>query len=346
MIRMTRGLLLVNNFLQRGASYSTSAELAGQLANRGWQVTCTSHQENKILRLADMLFTCVRARGRYDVANVAVFSGSAFLWAEMTTALLAALRKPVVLTLHGGNLPQFASRNPWRVLRLLGQAHAVTAPSSYLAQQMAPYCGKIEIIPNALDLSLYPFRLRERALPRLVWLRAFHEIYNPMLAPAVIARLQHDFPEISIRMIGPVKDGSLEQTLAVAEKLGVRERITIVPGVPKTSVPAELSSGDIFLNTTNIDNQPVSVLEAMACGLCVVSTNVGGLPYLIDSGSEGMLCEPNDAAGIADSVRKILNEPALAQKLSMNGHKKTELLDWGVILPMWEKLLSEVLACR
>ena len=192
-----RRLLLINNFLRRGASYSTSAELAEQLANRGWSVTCTSHYENKILRLADMLLTCLRARSRYDAANVAVFSGSAFLWAEMTTALLAALRKPVVLTLHGGNLPQFARRNPGRVRRLLARSHAVTAPSAYLAQQMAPYYDKIKIIPNALDLSRYPFRLRERALPRLVWLRAFHEIYNPMLAPAVIARLQIEFPEIT-----------------------------------------------------------------------------------------------------------------------------------------------------
>lgn len=343
MIRKTRGLLLVNNFLRRSASYSTSAELTGQLANRGWQVTCTSHQDNRILRLADMLFTCLRALSRYDVANVAVFSGSAFLWAEMTTALLAALRKPVVLTLHGGNLPQFASRNPSRVRRLLGWANAVTAPSAYLANQMAPYCDRIQIIPNALDLSLYPFRLRERALPRLVWLRAFHEIYNPMLVPPVIVRLQHDFPDVSIRMVGPVKDGSLKQTLAAAEKLRVRERITIVTGVPKASVPAELSSGDIFLNTTNIDNQPVSVLEAMACGLCVVSTDVGGLPYVVECGVDGLLGAPNDARAMAGQIREILENPELSARLSANGRKRVESLDWGAVLPQWENLFRDLI---
>lgn len=341
----TRGLLLVNNFLRHGATYSTSAELADHLSRRDWRVVCASHYENKILRLADMLFTCIRARGWYDVANVAVFSGSAFLWAELTTALLTALRKPVVLTLHGGNLPQFASRSPQRARRLLGRAQAVTAPSVYLAKHMAPYYNGIQIIPNALDLSLYPYRQRERALPHLVWLRAFHEVYNPMLAPVVIAKLQNDFPQITLRMIGQVKDGSLEETLAVAEKLGVRNRITIVPGVPKASVPEEISQSDIFLNTTNIDNQPVSVLEAMACGLCVVSTNVGGLPFVIEDGVDGLLCNPNDAEAMAGRIRTILVDPALAARLSTNGRKRVESFGWEVVLPQWERLFCRLISC-
>lgn len=340
----TRGLLLVNNFLGRGASYSTSAELAGQLSRGGWKVTCTSSRHNKVLRLADMLFTCIRARGKYDVANVAVFSGSAFLWAELTTALLATLRKPVVLTLHGGNLPQFASRNPGRVRRLLAQANVVTAPSAYLAQRMAPYHNRIEIIPNALDLSLYPFRLREKALPRLVWLRAFHEIYNPMLVPPVMARLKDDFPEVTIRMVGPVKDGSLEKTLRLAEQMDVRDRITVIPGVPKSGVPLELSKGDIFLNTTNIDNQPVSVLEAMACGLCVVSTNVGGLPDLIENGKDGLLCLPGDPEAMAGQINEILKKSRLASRLSMNGRKRLEFIGWEVVLPRWEEMFMRALS--
>lgn len=337
-------VLFVANFLRRGASYSASAELAAKLAQRGWKFTSTSHYANKVLRLADMLFTCIRARGRYNVANVSVFSGNAFVWAELTTSLLVKLGKPVVLTLHGGNLPQFASRYPLRVHRLLARAKAVTAPSGYLASQMARYRDGIEVIPNALDLRLYPFRLRERALPRLVWLRAFHDVYNPMLVPPVIARLQNDFPDITIRMIGPVKDGSLEKTLAAASQLGVRDRIKIVAGVPKEAVQGEIAQGDIFLNTTSIDNQPVSVLEAMACGLCVVSTNVGGLPYIIESGIDGMLCPPGDPEIMAGQIREILQNPEFAAKLSMNGRKRVESLGWETIFPQWEEIFARAIS--
>ena len=143
-------------------------------------------------------------------------------------------------------------------------------------------------------------------------------------------------------MIGPVKDGSLEKTLAVAEKLGVRDRITIIPGVPKDAVPAEISSGDIFLNTTNVDNQPVSVLEAMACGLCVVSTNVGGLPYVVEDGVDGLLCAPNDAEAMIELVRQVLMDTALAARISVNARVRAEQCGWATILPQWEDIFQRV----
>jgi glycosyltransferase involved in cell wall biosynthesis len=84
-------------------------------------------------------------------------------------------------------------------------------------------------------------------------------------------------------MIGPDKgDGSLERMQQLASSLDVSNDITIIGGIPREEVPIWLSKGDIFVNTSNFDNTPVSVLEAMACGLCIVTTNVGGIPYLLE----------------------------------------------------------------
>src|SRR5207237_3002706 len=106
--------------------------------------------------------------------------------------------------------------------------------------------------------------------PSLVWLRSFHTIYNPQLAPRTVARLSNDFPNIHLTMVGPDRgDQSLAATRQVATMLGVGNRIDVVGGVPKAEVPNVLSKADIFLNTTNFDNTPVSVLEAMACGLVI-----------------------------------------------------------------------------
>src|SRR6185436_16069131 len=100
-----------------------------------------------------------------------------------------------------------------------------------------------------------------------------------------------------LTMIGPDKgDGSLQQTQRVAGERGVVNHISFVGGVPKREVPERLSHADIFLNTTNVDNTPVSVLEAMACGLCVVNTNVGGLPYLLEHEEDALLVPPADVA--------------------------------------------------
>src|SRR5690606_12682024 len=124
------------------------------------------------------------------------YSGPSFLWAEAACRLLGRLSKPYTLTLHGGNLPDFARRWPGRVRRLLTSASAVTTPSRYLLEQMADYRSDLILLPNPVDISTYSYRPRVNPEPSVVWLRAFHAIYNPSLAAKAIARLRDSFPEI------------------------------------------------------------------------------------------------------------------------------------------------------
>jgi glycosyltransferase involved in cell wall biosynthesis len=144
-------------------------------------------------------------------------------------------------------------------------------------------------------------------------------------------------------MFGPDwGDGSLQQMQSEARFLGVEERIGLPGRVPKAAVSKSLHQGDIFLNTTNVDNTPVSVLEAMACGLCVVSTNVGGIPYLLEHERDALLVPPDNPEAMAKAVHRILTEPGLAESLSQNARKKVEQFDWAVVLPQWERLFGDV----
>lgn len=318
-------------------------ELALCLEGKGYSLVTTSEIRSRLLRLLDMLSTVFFQRKRYQIAYVEAYSGAAFFWAEMVCKLLVVLRKPYILTLHGGNLPAFARRWPGRVRRLLNRADTVTSPSRYLLEEMRFYRKDIVLIPNPLEIKNYPFCLRSKSSPHLVWLRAFHNIYNPQMAPLVIASLRKSYPEIILTMIGPDKmDGSLEETQSVIEKLGLETLVQIVPGISKSEVPANLERADIFINTTNIDNTPVSVLEAMACGLCVVSTNVGGISYLLGDDEDSLLVPPNDPEAMAVAIQRILIEPGLSERLSLNAHRKAERFDWSVILPQWEALFSDV----
>jgi glycosyltransferase involved in cell wall biosynthesis len=317
------------------------AELAARLTRRGWAVQTTSAREGRVSRLLDILCSVWWKQHDYEVAQVDVFSGLAFLWAEAACWTLRRARKPYVLTLHGGNLPAFARRWSGRVRRLLKSAVLVTTPSRYLSEQMRPYRDDLLVLPNALELGVYPFRVRAAPKPRLVWLRSFHGIYNPALAPRVLHRLLPDCPDAELVMVGPDHaDGSLEATRRAARELGVSDRVRMPGGVPKATVGAWLNAGDIFLNTTNIDNTPVSVLEAMACGLCVVSTDVGGLPYLLDHGHDALLVPPDDPEAMAAAVRRALTEPGAGERLSRNARAKAEQADWAGVLPRWERLLA------
>lgn len=337
-------ILLVGNFLSATHGVrGVCEELALRLRADGWPVLTTSARPNRAARLLDMLGTAWRERGVYAAAQVDVYSGAAFFWAEAVCRLLDHLGKPYVLTLHGGNLPEFARRHPQRVRRLLAGAAEVTAPSGYLLEHLRPFRACIRLQPNPLDVGHYEFRVRSTPDPQLVWLRAFHRMYNPALAVEVVARLAPEFPGVRLAMVGPDKgDGSLRQAREKAENLGVSRRVEFVGGVPKSDVAARLGGGDIFLNTTDIDNTPVSVLEAMAAGLCVVSTNVGGIPYLLRDGHDALLVPPGDAAAMAAAVRRVLTESGLGARLSSNARLKAEECDWSKVLPQWDELLTRV----
>jgi glycosyltransferase involved in cell wall biosynthesis len=337
-----RSVFFVGSFpVQEHGSRGISEDLCARLAVAGWQIGIVSRHSSRIGRVLEMLWTCWRQRRRYRVAAVDVYSGAAFFWAKAVCGLLRRIDKPYILMLHGGNLPKFSASRQEMVRRLLASAVAVTTPSHYLMEQMQPYRNDIQILPNGISVSAYPYELRQPGSLRLIWLRAFHEIYNPRMAVQVLALLKREFPDICLTMIGPDKgDGSLQATRQEAERLCVIESLTLSGSVRKEEVPGKFACNDIFLNTARIDNTPVTVLEAMASGLCVVSTSVGGIPYLVQDESDGLLVPSENAESMAAAVRRIIVEPGLSRRLSRNARRKVELLDWSVIVPRWEELLG------
>jgi glycosyltransferase involved in cell wall biosynthesis len=332
-------LLLVGNFLsgKNAGSRSVSEDLAERLRAAGWQIVTTSDKRQRLARLSDMLRTAWSRRQAYRVANVEIYSGAAFIWAEAVCLLLRRIGKPYILTLHGGNLPVFARRHPGRVRRLLASGRAVTTPSRYLLENLRTYRQDLRLLPNPIDLDAYPFTERAHPAPRLIWLRAFHAIYNPALAVQVAAALRDDFPNLQLIMVGR-DDGAMLETRELVNRLGLADQVTLPGGVPKADVPTWLNRGDIFLNTTRIDNTPISILEAMACGLCIVSTDVGGIPYLLRHEQDALLVPSESAEAMTNAVKRLLAESELAGRLSRNARAAVTPFDWPVILPQWEQL--------
>jgi glycosyltransferase involved in cell wall biosynthesis len=343
--RAGRGLIFVDRSHSAAGAYPPITwQLAERLPAERWSILTTSPKHGRVSFLFDVLATLWRQRRCYEVASIAVFSGPAFTWAEAAAQLLRSVGKPYVAQLHGGNLPGFARRWPDRVTRMLSSAAAVTAPSRYLQDSMSPYRDGVRLLPNAIDLPIYPFRVRAAPLPRMIWLRAFQAIYNPVLALRTLARLTGEYPQSTLTMIGPDKgDGSLQGFRSAAAELQLESRVEHAGLIKKAEVPAWLSRGDIFLNTTNVDNTPVSVIEAMACGLCVVSTNVGGIPYLLEHEVDALLVPPNDPEAMAEAVGRILSQPGLAESLSRNARHKAGQFDWQVTVPQWEALFEQAL---
>lgn len=335
-------VLMVGNFLSATVGVrGVCEELAERLQQAGWRVIKTSEKASKAARMLDMVGTVLTKRSNYQIAQVDLYSGPAFLWAEAACYALRLAGKPYIVTMHGGGLPRFAERHPVRCRKLLQSAKAVTAPSNYLRESMRPYRGDVELVPNALEIARYPFRARHKASANLVWVRAFDYTYNPVLAIRTLALVAKQFPEARLVMVGPDKhDGSFEATKAEASALGVENRVEFIGPVPKNEMAKWMDRGDIFLNTTNVDNTPVTVLEALATGACVVSTRVGGIPYLLTDQENALLVAKDDAQAMATAIGRLILEPSLAAKLSQAGRNTAEKMDWPVVLNRWISLLS------
>src|SRR5690606_8575458 len=274
-------LLLVGDFsASQVGNASVVEQFAARLEQAGDVVIKTSSSAHRVLRFADMVTTSFLARNRVDAAVIDVYSGSAFRWAEIVTSLMKSAGVPLIHVLRGGNLPTFAKSNGARVARLLASSDAAVALSGFLYDELSDYGVIAEVIPNPIDVAAYRFRQRQRASPQIVWLRGFNKIYNPALAPRMLHELRpllqpscgldgHAAPHLT--MIGAdTGDGSKDETAATVERLGLQEAVTLGGPIAKPEVPARLAEYDIFINTTDVDNVPISVIEALATGLCVV----------------------------------------------------------------------------
>ncbi len=198
------------------------------------------------------------------------------------------------------------------------------------------------MIPNGLEVRRLRHRLRTVVRPSLVWVRAFHSIYRPEMAIEALRDLHHDFPEARLTMLGPDKgDGSFQMTRRRAEALGVADKVQFGGLVPNQEIPRWLDENDVFLNTTDVDNMPLSVMEAMAAGLCVVTTDPGGIQFLITKG-EALLVRPGCAEAMAKAVRQVLTEPGLSERLSREGRQLVERFDWECVIREWERLFVAV----
>ena len=158
------------------------------------------------------------------------------------------------------------------------------------------------------------------------------------MALKVLEELLQEFPEATLTMVGPDKDDSYQECLAFAK--ANKLPVTFTGLLSKEEWIALAASHDVFISTTNFDNTPVSVIEAMALGLPIISTDVGGMPFLIEHAKDGLLSSPNEVASFVLEVTKILKNPSLGQSLAKNARSKVEHFDWSSVKRRWEEVLS------
>ena len=331
-------LYLGNRLSGKGRNVSTIDTLAAGFRELGYQVSTYSNQRNQLLRLITMLWAVIRHR-KADFLLIDTYSTLGFWYAYLSGILAQRLNIKYIPILHGGDLPKRLKSHPKACRQLFTNAYINIAPSAYLLHhfQESGYTN-LHYIPNSIELQHYPYRKREAISPQLLWVRSFAQIYNPILALKVLQQLLVSYPNVQLSMVGPFKDDSIESCKAYAAKHNLP--VTFTGGMPKADWLAYAQDFDIFINTTNVDNTPVSVIEAMALGLPVVTTNVGGIPYLVEDKKEALLVPPDNVNAMTQAITSLLENPVKTKKLSVAGRQKVEAFDWDVVKEKWEEILN------
>jgi glycosyltransferase involved in cell wall biosynthesis len=316
--------------------------LGEQLKDMYDVVTC-SEVPNKIVRFLDMIRYIIKYRKECKLMIVDTYSTWNFYYALMTAFFGKLFGIPYIPILHGGNLPEKIRKDPKMSKYLFGGSVANITPSIYLKEAFEKEGYKTLYIPNNIELEKYKFKLREKIEPKILFVRSFAKIYNTPMAIKVFESIAKKYPNASLCMVGPDRDGSLESTKALAKKAGLEDRVIFTGGLPKEEWIALAKDYDIFINTTNFDNLPVSIVEAMALGFPIVSTNVGGLAYLIEDGVDGLMVDKNDHEEMIQKIEELLNNPNLCKNLSTNARKKADTYAWNVIKEQWDTVIKGVI---
>jgi glycosyltransferase involved in cell wall biosynthesis len=327
---------------KKSVTPSTVDTLGEQLKASYDMVTC-SEVPNKALRFLDMARHIIKHRKECELLIVDTYSTWNFYYALMTAFFGKLFNIPYLPILHGGDLPKRLKKYPKMSRYLFQDSAANVTPSIYLKEAFEEAGYTTHYIPNNIPLEAYHFRLRETIAPKILYVRSFAKIYNTKMAINAIKNLVDTYPDIELCMVGPDRDGSLEETKAYAKELGLEKRVTFTGGLPKEEWLALAQNYDIFINPTNFDNLPVSIVEAMALGFPIISTNVGGLPYLIEDGVDGLLVDKNDDKAMSEKITQLLHNPQLCKKLSENGRKKADTYDWKVIKEKWDNIIKGII---
>lgn len=309
------------------------------LKKEGYKVRTSSTKNNKALRLGEMLSMIIRYKDSTDIVLIDTYGALNFYYAYLVGKTCQMINMEYIPILHGGNLPDRLEGSNKLSNDLFGNAKVNIAPSKFLYDSFRSYGFKnVKIIPNSINTENYPFKERKEFRPKLLWVRRFQKRYNPLMALKVLQIIKKKYPQASLCMVGPEKDGTMKICKKLAKKHDLDVRFT---GKLKKKHWAKLAANyDFFINTTSVDNTPISVIEAMSLGLAVISTDVGGMPVLIDHEHDGILVPEDDEKRMAQKIMKLIEDPKEVQKICYNARKKVESFDWKLVREQWNSVLA------
>jgi glycosyltransferase involved in cell wall biosynthesis len=267
-----------------------------------------------------------------DVAHIFSASYSSFVVAVFPAWLVATLRgKKTLINYHSGEARDHL-RGSWLARSVLKRAGGVITPSAYLVDVFREFGMRATPVANIVDLSQFSYRTRQPLRPHLVCTRGFHRYYCIDVVVKAFAKVKREYPDAQLDLVG---GGPLETEIRRLVSELKLTGVNFCGLASREEIWKYYDRADIFINGSRLDNMPVSVLEAFASGTPVISTSPEGMQYLVEHGRTGMLSEVGAPEALADNVVRVLRDPELARRLSMNAAEELRRYRWATVRENW-----------
>ena len=331
-----------------GGMATQTAQLAGLLASEGAVVDLVQSNAPYVpafmrrlrgarafARLVPFAARLWRSLGRADVAHVMANSGWSWHLVAAPAIWIACARGiPVVVNYRGGEASAFLDRSARVVRATIARAAALVVPSGFLEAAFAGHGMRARVIANIVDVErFHPPRPGAATSRRVLITRNLEPIYDIATALRAFASVRAELPGTTLTVAGSGPErGAL---LALRDALGLGDAVDFCGELDRDAIAAQYRAAAVALNPSRVDNMPNSVLEAMASGLPLVSTNVGGVPYIVRDGVTGLLVPPGDQDSMAVALIRLLRDSALGGRLAAAALADVQQYTWPSLRERW-----------
>lgn len=339
-----------------------TAQLADLLGSEGIQVQIV--QTNKaywpawiarvpVLRAASRfvpyVFRLWVMSRRCDVMHLMANSGwSWYLFATPAIWISHWRGTPVVVNYRGGGAGEFLARRPRFVLATLARANALIVPSGFLQNIFKTFNIQATVVPNAVNLSRFAPGAQAdhgaQMAPHIIVTRNLEPIYDNESAVRALALLRKSHPQARLTLTGTGPE--LVRLQQLVNVLGLSTAVVFAGRLQADQMADLYRSAQLMWNPSIIDNSPNSVLEALASGVPIVSTNVGGVPYLLSNEMNGLLVEPRQPKALAKAAQRLFDDDCLRKRLVSNGLVEVQRYSWTQVRPLLQQTYAQVLNHR
>ena len=289
-----------------------------------------------LCRLLPYLLALWRGCRGAQVVHIMANSGWSWHLFAAPAVWIAKLRGVgVVLNYRGGEAEEFFAKSFRWVRPTLALVDEIIVPSDFLCEVFARRGLKCRVVPNIIDLERFTAptsRIDAHQSLRLLVARNLEPLYDNETAIRAFKMVRHEVPTSTLTIAGTGPE--LERLTKIVAELGLTEGVKFVGQVENRNMPGLMQEADIMINPSLADNMPISVLEAFASGLPVVSSNVGGMPYLISNEQTGILVTPRNPIALSAAILRLHRDTVMRARIVSAASDTARNFSWAKVWPL------------